>query len=61
MKYRDGWRTICDDHWTLREANVVCRSLGYGSAAVAANNAYFGRGIGEVKRKARFTAIFMFV
>ena len=49
MKYRNEWRTICDDHWTLKEANVICRFLGYGSAAVAAHRAYFGRGIGKVK------------
>lgn len=48
IKFHDSWGTICDDHWTLREANVVCRSLGFGTAAGATKAAYFGKGVGRV-------------
>ena len=49
------WGTICDDHWTIREANVVCRSMGYGTAEIATKNAYYGRGIGKVSYLAQET------
>lgn len=48
IKFHDSWGTICDDHWTLREANVVCRSMGFGTAAGATRTAYFGKGVGKV-------------
>ncbi|XP_020623726.1 lysyl oxidase homolog 2A-like [Orbicella faveolata] len=48
IKFHDSWGTICDDHWTLREANVVCRSMGFGTAAGATRAAYFGKGVGKV-------------
>ena len=27
--YNNEWGTICDDHWTINEARVICHSLGF--------------------------------
>ena len=43
-----GWGTVCDDGWILEDADVVCRMLGYRSAANATLRAYFGQGVGPV-------------
>lgn len=39
--YNNEWGTICDDHWTLNEANVVCRSLGFPGALEAVTRARY--------------------
>eukprot|EP00057_Strongylocentrotus_purpuratus_P009602 XP_011664076.1 PREDICTED: scavenger receptor cysteine-rich type 1 protein M130-like [Strongylocentrotus purpuratus] len=35
--YHGAWGTVCDDFWTINNANVVCRSLGYDGALEAVN------------------------
>ncbi|KAL1023955.1 hypothetical protein UPYG_G00049520, partial [Umbra pygmaea] len=42
------WGTVCDDGWTDRDAEVVCRQLGYSGVAKARMMAYFGEGEGPI-------------
>ena len=45
--YRSGtWQSVCDNFWDIREAEVVCRQLGYGYAILAIQRAAFGQGSG---------------
>ena len=41
------WGTIGDYNWNLKDAQVVCNELGYGTAIAATTDSYFGRGKGR--------------
>ena len=40
--YAGRWGSICDDGWTLQNAHVACRMLGYPRAIGHTKQAYFG-------------------
>ena len=46
--YNGEWGTVCDNGWDLRDAVVVCRQLGYATAARRSIRAEFGLGTGRI-------------
>ncbi|PKK17632.1 lysyl oxidase-like 3 [Columba livia] len=45
--YNDEWGTICDDDFTLANAHVLCRHLGFVAATGWAHSAKYGTGVGK--------------
>ena len=46
--YYGQWGTVCQNHFDIKEANVVCRELGYPRAVRSRRSAYFGQGSGPI-------------
>ena len=47
--HSDQWGTVCDDHWDIHDADVVCRQLGFSrGAAQAWSYAHYGQGTGQI-------------
>ena len=43
-----GWGTICDDLWSMHDADVACKMLGLGSAIDNPREAHYGQGSGPI-------------
>ena len=46
--YQDQWGTVCDGSWSIQDANVICRQLGYPPSSQTWQRAHFGEGSGPI-------------
>ena len=42
------WGTVCDDNWSMNDATVLCRQLGYEQVLAVHREAFFGEGTGPI-------------
>ncbi|XP_067416128.1 scavenger receptor cysteine-rich type 1 protein M130-like, partial [Emydura macquarii macquarii] len=48
IRHGDTWGSLCDSHWDLQDANVLCHQLNCGYAESIQGGARFGEGSGTV-------------
>ena len=46
--YNGTWGTVCNNSWDMKDANVVCRQLGFPGAVSIQRGANFSLGTGKI-------------